>query len=128
MYTEDFVFGPFTLKQSACLFVGFGIAYACISYGGGGKYLYALAGTAIACALVGAYRLKPEYIPLERLPEYLQRKKLTMSRVDFEKFTQAKTADLFSQIEIRKLRGLTPDPALEQALKVFEAAQGVASK
>jgi hypothetical protein len=126
MYTEDFVFGPFTAKQSACLIAGFGIAYALVHYGGG-RYVYIIAGTVIACAVVGAYRLSSEYIPPERLTEYLQRKKIALGRAAFERFVQMKTAELLSQIEMRKLRGLPPDPALQQMLAFFESARGTYS-
>jgi hypothetical protein len=119
MYTEDFVFGPFTARQSVCLIVGLGIASALSTYEGG-KHVYGIAGTIVACAVVGAFRLSPEYIPLERLAEYLQRKKLAMGEAAFERFAQRKIAEAQSQIEIRKMRGLPLDPALEQVAKIFE--------
>lgn len=114
---EERIFGPLTFRQFIYAVLGAGfcyLAYTNIQFPYNFAAIIIIAGIAIA-----GIRNNPGVIMDEH---YIELKKLqSKTPEEFEKWIQKKLATVYSQITMRKEKGLSPDPKLEIIRKILES-------
>ena len=120
MYTEDRIFGPFTLKQFISLAIGFGLSYLAYNNIPRPSAYLAIAVIGLVALLTAFVRFQPKHIADVDMRQYFLDLKTQTPPEQYQKMLERKIAELESQIETRKGRGLPADPKLEEVRAMLE--------
>lgn len=117
MYEQDVIFGPLTFRQFVVILVGVILSY--IIHKNSENYI--LIGIIILCSFYLAFQVfKNKKIPVDNIEQYFAIKKSELSQEEYERMIKQKIAEIESQIEFRKQRGLIEDPRLVEVLNIFK--------
>jgi hypothetical protein len=118
MYEQDMIFGPLAFKQFIVLFIGAIFSYAIYK----NSENYIVIGIIISCAFyLVFYVFKNKKIPLNEIRQYFAIKKSELSQDQYKIIIKQKIANIESQIEFRKQKGLVEDPSLVEVLNIIKA-------
>lgn len=117
MYEQDIIFGPLTLKQFVTILFGVILSYV-IYKNIEQNYIYT--GIIVLSSIYIAFSIfKNKKIPLNEIPQYFSIKKSELSKEEYDRVILQKIANIESQIEFRKQKGLVQDPSLTEVLSVL---------
>lgn len=120
MREEARIVGPFTFRQLLYLSAGIGISYLAWKQLPTNISLIIVV-PVIAGTFVLVYKNAGKVIDIEHLDEYLAEKRSTLPPEDYRKWLKEKIAEISSQIEMSKERGLPPDDKLNLVLDKYRA-------
>ena len=115
---EEKIIGPFTFKQTLFAAFGVGISYLLLNNLESSQS-FPLITLVVVATLILIFRNKG----VEMDEKYIKAKRFKYSsKAEYDKWLQKKIAMTVAQIEIRKIKGLAPDPGLEKSLSLFQSA------
>ncbi|MSR78937.1 MAG: hypothetical protein EXS59_02210 [Candidatus Taylorbacteria bacterium] len=117
---EDRIFGPLTLKQFISLAIGFGLSYLAYSNLPRLSAYLVIAVIVILALFTASVRFQPKHIGDADMKQYFLDLKAQTPPDEYRKMLERKIAELESQIQMRKGRGLPPDPKLEEVRAMLE--------
>ncbi|MEN9622128.1 MAG: hypothetical protein RLZZ67_562 [Candidatus Parcubacteria bacterium] len=115
---EENIIGPLTFKQTLFAVSGIGISYLLLN-NLESSLSFPLMAFVVAVTVILIFRNKS----IEIDEKYIKARRFKYSsKTEYDKWLQKKIAMIVAQIEIRKIKGLTPDPHLEKLLSLFKSA------
>jgi len=122
MYEESILFGPLSLKQFVTLAIGVILIYFVNKYSDN----YIIIGAIGAATLFLVFqRFQNKKIPIDELEFYFKQKKFEMPQEDYDKMIEIKIAELESQMEARREKGLFVDENIDKILNIVKGFKRV---
>jgi hypothetical protein len=115
---EEKIFGPLTLRQFLYSAGSFGVIFF--------AYTYLEPKNSVPVIIIAIILFLSAFINSSQViidDEYIKRKRFHYKNLEeFQRWINSKIAEVRSQINARKYRGLIPDPQLDKKLELFERA------
>lgn len=111
------------MKQFLSLAVGFGLSYLAYNNLPRLSAYLAIAVVGVVALFTAFVRFKPTHIGDGDMKQYFVDLKTQTPPEQYQKMLERKIAELQSQIEMRKGRGLPADPKLEEVKAILESVK-----
>ena len=126
MYEQDMIFGPLAFKQFIVLAVGLGLSYLLYNevpqYQSLQIYIYITILFIAAISLYVAFSIfKNKEIPIAQLEGYFKNIKIKMPKEQYARMIFRKMAEVGSQIQMRKEKGLPVDESFNKVYSILLA-------
>lgn len=126
MYEQEMIFGPLSFKQFIILAIGFGLSYLLYNqvpqYLSLQIYIYITIVFIAAVSIYVAFSVfKNKEIPITQLEEYFKKIKIKMPKEQYTRMIFRKMAEVGSQIQMRKEKGLPVDESFNKVYSILLA-------